>query len=114
MTIPMVKKLIAVILGFFSFFLLMFLGEEYGVTIAFIATGIYYLISQFFLSRGNTRALYQDWWLILFLNAALIMVAVLILLIEPDAKYTAVVAVISFVSSVAGAGIAALLANKHK
>ncbi|MGD8236842.1 MAG: hypothetical protein PVG47_07680 [Chromatiales bacterium] len=110
----MAKKVIAVILGIFSFFLLMFLGEECGVAIAFIATGIYYLISQFFLSRGNARALYEDWWLILSLNAALILVAVLILLIEPDDKYTAGVAVISFVSSVAGASIAALLAIKHK
>jgi hypothetical protein len=110
----MAKKVIAVSLGILSFFLLMLLGEEYGVAIAFIATGIYYLISQFFLSRGNARALYEDWFLILILNSTLFFVALLILLIEPHAKYTAVVAVISLASSILGAGIAALLASKHK
>jgi uncharacterized membrane protein YjjP (DUF1212 family) len=92
--------------------MLMFLGEEFSVTTAFVATGIYYLFSQFLLSRGNPRALYEDWPIILFLNSALIAVAALILLIEPDAKYTAIVAVISLGSSVFGAWIATLLAKK--
>ena len=108
----MAKKVIAVMLGIFSFFIFMFVGEEIGEAIAFIGIGVYYLISQFLLSRGNARALYEDWPLILFLNATMILVAVLILLIEPDAKYTAVIVVISFISSVIGAGIAALLAKE--
>lgn len=107
----MAKKIIALILGIISFFLMFVLGESFGVATAFIAIGIYYLFSQFFLSRGNTRALYEDWSLILLLNAALIVTAVMILLIEPDAKIYSIVAVISIVCSVIGAGIAAWLAK---
>ncbi|MBT8121336.1 MAG: hypothetical protein KJO10_02280 [Gammaproteobacteria bacterium] len=107
----MAKKITALILGIISFFLMLELGEIFGDSIAFIAVGIYYLLAQFFLSRGNTRALYKDWSLILILNAALIVTAVLILLIEPDAKYQAIVAVISIVCSIIGAGIAAWLAK---
>ena len=103
----MAKKVIALILGIISFFLMMELGEIFGVRVAFLAIGIYYLIAQFFLSRGNTRALREDWPLILLLNAALVVTAVLVLLIEPDAKYTAIVAVISIACSVIGAGVAA-------
>ena len=107
----MAKKIIALILGIISFFLMFALGESFGVPIAFIAIGIYYLFSQFLLSRGNTRALYEDWSLILLLNAALIVTAVMILLLEPDAKVHSVVAVISIFCSVIGAGIAAWLAK---
>ena len=103
----MAKKITALFLGIISFFLMMELGEIFGVVIAFIAVGIYYLVAQFFLSRGNTRALYSDWPLILMLNAALILTAILVLLIEPDAKYTAIVVVISIACSVIGAGLAA-------
>ena len=110
----MAKKVISVILGVLSFFIMMFLGEEFGVATGFIATGIYYLLAQFFLSRGNARALVEDWSIILFLNSTLIVVAVLILLIEPDAKYTAFVVVISILSSVIGAWIASMLAKKHE
>ena len=107
----MAKKISALILGIISFFVMFALGEEFGVPVAFIAIGIYYMVSQFFLSRGNSRALYEDWPLILLLNAALIMTAVMILLIEPDAKIHSIVAVISIVCSVIGAGIAAWLAK---
>lgn len=54
----MAKKIIALILGIISFFLMFALGETFGVSVAFIAIGIYYLFSQFLLSRGNPRALY--------------------------------------------------------
>jgi hypothetical protein len=89
------------------------LGETFGVPTAFIAIGIYYLFSQFFLSRGNNRALYEDWPLILLLNAVLIVTAIMILLLEPDTKFHSIVAVISIVCSVVGAGIAAWLANNR-
>jgi len=108
----MSKKLVALILGIISFFLMFALGESFGVPVAFIAVGIYYLLSQFFLSRGNARALYEDWPLILFLNAALIVTAIIVLLIEPDAKIHSIVAVISIVCSAIGAGIAAWLARQ--
>ena len=107
----MKNKIIAFILGITSFFLMFALGETFGVGVAFIAIGIYYLFSQFFLSRGNPRALYEDWSLILLLNAALIVTAVMVLLLETDAKIHSIVAVISIVCSVIGAGIAAWLAK---
>ena len=109
----MAKKIIALILGIISFFLMFALGETFGVSVAFIAIGIYYLLSQYFLSRGNNRALHEDWPLILLLNAVLIVTAVIILLLEPDTKFHSVVAVISIVCSIVGAGIAARLANKR-
>ena len=107
----MAKKIAALVLGIISFFLMFALGEELGVTVTFIITGIYYFLSQFFLSRGNTRALYEDWPLILLLNAALIVTAALVLLIEPDTKWHSVIAVISIVCSVIGASLAAWLAK---
>lgn len=107
----MAKKIAALVLGIISFFLMFPLGESFGVATAFIAIGIYYLFSQFFLSHGNTRALYEDWPIILLLNAALIVTAVLVLLIEPDTKWHSIIAVISIVCSVIGAGIAAWMAK---
>ena len=109
----MAKKIIALILGIISFFLMFALGETFGVPTAFIAIGIFYLFSQFFLSRGNTRALYEDWPLILLLNAALIVTAVMVLLIEPDTKWHSIITVISIVCSVIGASIAAWLAKNR-
>ena len=109
----MAKKIIALTLGAISFFLMFALGETFGVPTAFIAIGIYYLFSQFFLSRGNNRALYEDWPLIILLNTALIVTGIMILLLEPDTKFHSIVAVISIVCSVVGAGIAAWLANNR-
>jgi len=107
----MVKKITALILGVISFFLMLAIGEEFGAPIGFSFIGIYYLFSQFYLSRGNARALYEDWPLILLLNAALIVTAVLILLIEEDEKWASIVAAISIICSVIGAAIAAWFAK---
>ena len=108
----MPKKIIAFILGLISFFLFFALGEELGIKVAFLGICIYYFISQYFLSRGNPQALFKDWLIILLLNATLIVTAVLTLLIEPNAKWQSVVVVISIMSSVIGAGLAAWLAKK--
>lgn len=108
----MSKVIVALILGIVSFFLSFALGEEIGVPFAFIAIGIYYVFCQFFLSRGNARALYEDWALILSLNAALIVTAVMVLLIEPDTKWHAVVALISIGGSVVGASAASWVARR--
>ncbi len=107
----MAKKILALILGIIYLFLMFVIGEEFNVSAAFIATGIFYLFSQFFLSRGNPRALYEDWPIILILNAALIVTAILILLIEPDTKSDAFVALISITSSAIGAGLAGWIAK---
>ena len=108
----MTKKIIAFILGLISFFLMFALGEGLGINVAFLGIGIYYLISQYFLSRGNPQALFKDWLIILSLNATLIVSAVLVLLFEPNAKMQSLVVVISIMSSVIGAGLAAWLAKK--
>ena len=107
----MAKKIAALILGIISFFLMFAVGEPFGISIAFVVIGIYYLLSQFFLSHGNANALYEDWQIILLLNTALIVTAVLILLIEPDTKWHSIIAVISIVCSVIGAWIASWLAK---
>ena len=107
----MVKKITAVILGVVAFFLMFAVGETFGAPIGLGFVAVYFLFSQLFLSRGNDRALYEDWPLMLLLNAAVIVTAVMILFIEPDAKWTSVVAVISIAGSVIGAGVAAWFAK---
>jgi hypothetical protein len=106
------KKIIAFILGFLSFFLMFILGEGIGIYAAFIGMGIYYLISQYFLSRGNPQALFKDWLIILSLNSTLIVASVLILFVEQSGKMQSLIVIVSTVSSVAGAGLAAWLAKK--
>ena len=98
----MAKKIAAVFLGVISFFLMFAVGESFGAPVGFLTIGVFYLVSQFFLSRGNPRALHEDWPIILSLNAVLIVTAILILIIEPDAKWTAIVArIICVVSRIA-------------
>ena len=109
----MAKKIVAIFLGVISFFLMLEVGESFGAPVGFLTIGVFYLVSQFFLSRGNARALPEDWPLLLSLNAVLIVTAILILIIEPDAKWTAIVAVVSILCSAIGAGLAGLLAKKQ-
>ena len=107
----MAKKLAALTLGIISFFLMFAVGEELGIVAAFIFIAVYYLAAQFLLSRGNPNALEQDWPVLLILNTPMILTAITVLLIEPDAKYTAVVVVISTMSSVIGVGLASRLSR---
>jgi hypothetical protein len=51
---PARKRPLAWILGFVCFFLL-FTGEIFGMTVAFIAVGASFLLSAYLLSRGQTR-----------------------------------------------------------
>jgi hypothetical protein len=110
------KKIIAFILGLISFFLMFALGEGLGIGAAFLGIAIYYLISQYFLSRGNPQALFKDWLIILILNSVLLVTSVLVLIIEPgeSEKMQSLVVIISLASSILGAGIAAMLAKKNK
>lgn len=108
----LVKSVLAVFLGIASFFLGFAVGEPLGVTVAFIVIAVYYVLAQLFLSRGNRSALPGDWLIILLLNGTLIVTAILILLIEPDTKWHAVVVLISISSSLLGAGIAGWLARR--
>ncbi len=110
----MVKKVLAVILGILSFFLMFAVGEPFGITAALVAVGIYHFTCQLVLSWGNSRALYDDWTLLLLLNAAMIVTAVLVLILEPDTKWKAVVVIVSLGSSMLGLAIAAALAKSAR
>jgi hypothetical protein len=99
----MSKIIAALVLGIVSFFLMFLIGEEVSVGAGYGFVGVYYLICQFILSRDSSRPLVEQWLVILALNAALIVTSILVLLIEPDTKYHALVAVVSLLASVLGA-----------
>ena len=109
----MARKIIAFILGIISYFLMFALGEPFGLNIAFLGISIYFFVSQYFLSRGNPQALFHDWSIILSLNAVLIVTSIHVLLFESNAKMQSLIVVVSIVSSVMGAGLAAWLAKKN-
>jgi hypothetical protein len=105
---------VAVILGVLSFFLMFFLGEVFGDYAAFIGMGDYFLISQYFLSRGNPQALRKDWPLIIALNFTLLFATIICLAVEPNkgAKLaTLCLAILAVACSYAGAALAARTAK---
>jgi len=84
------KVLIALFLGFFSFFLFMFgletvapiLGGIAAIIVIVIVMMAYFFICQFLLSRGNPNALFKDWPIMLALGAAGIAIPIVTALIE--------------------------------
>ena len=109
------KLAVALLLGVGSFFLLFLLGEGGGSpstlhTIIFIGgMGGYFLISGYFLSRGNPQAVRKGWPIMLALNAALIATTITAWLVEPnqaDSLQMAGVAVLAVVCSCVGAALA--------
>ncbi len=68
----MSKSLIALGLGFLSLFLYFFVGETEGGFAAFILVAAYFSICQFLLSRGNVDAYRKDWFIMLALDATLL------------------------------------------
>jgi hypothetical protein len=108
------KMLIAVILGLFSFFLMFFLGEGWGYYALFIGMGAYFLIAQYFLSRGNRQALRKDWPLIIALNFTLLSATIICLVVEPNkgAKLaTLCLAILAVACFYVGAALAARTAR---
>jgi peptidoglycan/LPS O-acetylase OafA/YrhL len=104
------KVVMAVILSVCSFFLMFFLGEGLGDHALFIGMGAYFLISQYFLSRGNSQAHRKDWPLIIALNFTLLLATVICLEVEPNkgAKLaTLCLAILAVACSYAGAALAA-------
>jgi hypothetical protein len=114
-------------LGVLSFFLLFFLGEGVKIpesiqgaesshaAIFILALGGYFLVAQYLLSSGNPDALRKDWLIIASLNSVLSLSAVIALLIEPNklaAFQTLGIAVFAWVSSCAGAVLAARKARR--
>jgi len=109
------KIIIAFVLSVLSFFLMFFLGEGISVYAAFIGLGIYFFIAQYYLSRGNPKALSQDWLIILTLNSVLILTVISALFAEENATakmQTLIILIITSICSVAGAVLAGWSANK--
>ena len=100
------KVLVAFILGVLSFLLLFGLGSalegatlngalgkasgkyaEYALTAALvIVIGAYFLIAQYFLSRGNPQALRKVWPLIIAMNFILLCAPILCLVLETKGR----------------------------
>ena len=125
------KVFLAVILGLFSFLLLFGLGAalegaslngssgkalgkygEYGL--AFVI-GVYFLIAQYFLSRGNPQALRTVWPQIIAMNFILLCAPILCLILETKgaALGTLLLVILTVACSYAGAALAARSAHKR-
>ncbi len=85
----MPKIVIAFILSVFFFFLFMFIGEassqylgDAGFVITFILMAAYFFVCQFRLSHGNADALRKDWPIMLALNAAPLVMVILMIINE--------------------------------
>lgn len=83
--------------------------------VSFIGLGICFLITQYFLSRGNPRALRRDWPLIIALNLApfSLVFVTLAVLTKWAGLVMVVVTIITLACSCAGAGLAALTARRR-
>jgi hypothetical protein len=121
------KYVFALLLGVFSFFLMFLLGE--GVTIPSSVPGAkyieliifiggmcgFFLISAYFLLRGNPQAIWKNWPVILNLNLILLLTAVIALVFEPN-KLAALgilgIAIVAVACSYAGAALAARVARR--
>ncbi len=116
---------IAALLGVFSFFLMFFLGEAVKVPstipsaeyvhalIMIIGMGGYFVISMYLLSRGIPRASRKG-WVILALNATLLLASVIALIVEPNklaALQALAIAALAIVCSYAGSALAARTAG---
>ena len=80
---------VAFILGILSFFLYMFIGEEFshyigdaGFVLSFVLMAAYFFVCQFRLSRGNADALRKDWPIMLALNAAPLATVIIMVFME--------------------------------
>jgi hypothetical protein len=81
-----------------------------------VVMGLFFLVAQYFLSRGNPRAVRTDWWLILCLNSILILSALIAAVVEPNkgaVLQVALVAASGVVCAYAGAAIAARAARRR-
>lgn len=76
------KSLLALGLGFLSFFLYIFVGETVGGFAAFILMAAYFSICQFLLSRGNVDAYRKDWLIMLALDATFLVSVLIMVLVE--------------------------------
>jgi hypothetical protein len=77
----MSKPFLAFCLGLLGFFL-SFVGAGAGLLATFLLIGVYFLICQFLLSRGNVNAYREDWPIMLAMDAAFLVVIVIMALVE--------------------------------
>jgi cytochrome bd-type quinol oxidase subunit 2 len=83
--------------------------------VSFIGMGVCFLITQYFLSRGNRQAVCKDWPLILAMNFApfCTVIVALAALTKWAGLVMLVVTIITLACSYAGAGLAALTARRR-
>ena len=108
------KIVLSFLLGLLSVFLMFFLGETCGERAMFPGMAACFLISQYFLSRGNPQAICKDWPFIPALNLPLLASNMTCLIVEPNpgAKLSALcMAILAVTCSYAGAGLAAKTAH---
>lgn len=108
------KIVLSFLLGLLSIFLMFGLGETWGGHAMFPGMAAYFLISQYFLSRGNPQAVRKDWPLILALNLPSLVSTSICLIVEPTwgSKLPALcLTLLAVACSYAGAGLAARTAR---
>lgn len=112
----MSRHVIAFFLGVLSFFVLMFVGETYGLPEAAVAMAVYFCFCQFLLSLGNIAA-HRNWTLMLTLNFVTIMATIGMVIFE---KLSVIVSqvpitlIIPFAATYLGAVMASLSAKQKK
>ena len=78
----LLKALIGVVLGAFSFLVVMFFGETAGNLGAYIAAAAFMFVCQFLLSWGHVDAHRKDWPVMLALAAPLLVATFGMVLVE--------------------------------
>ena len=105
----------AFFLGLIAFVLLFNLAEAFGVYASYIGMAAVCFILQYLLSRGNPRAVRQDWPMILAMNSLSLFVGIMALLLEPNrgaALEGALIAPFGIAGAFVGAAVAARAARK--
>ncbi len=108
---PAWKGPLALVLGTVCFFLL-FTGESFGMTVAYIVVGTCFLLCAYLLSRG--QSLRRNWSTLIALNFMPLCLSTLVMLLEQrTGAWTQGVSavVVGLTCSLAGAGLAALTAR---
>ena len=116
----MSKAWIAFLLGLFSFFLYLFVGElsshYFGENVAwavwFILMFAYFFLCQFFLSRGKSNAFLKDWPIMLALDSVPLFLLIPIALVESQEVFLTQGSVI-LVSCLGGTLAGAFAASKE-
>lgn len=109
------KSLLALGLGFLSFFLYIVVGETMPLFAALIVVAAYFAICQFRLSRGKADAYRKDWRVMLALEATVFAQVIIIALVEKREVYLSQglgLLLSSCGGTYAGAVVASLIAQR--